>query len=120
MAIEKVLGSYARAAGEDLTGKLHYIAHIDTDGDIVLAGDGEQPCGVITEEATAGNGASVQFLGIGKVIAGGSVTAGQNVASDTNGKGVAATSNEDVLGIALESASANEIFPVLLCISPTP
>lgn len=46
-----------------------------------------------------------------KVIAGGSITLGAKITSDGNGKAVVTTTTgNQVLGIALEAADANDIF----------
>ena len=101
---------YARNAGADLSAKLHYFAHVDTDGDIVLAGDGEHILGTIIEAAAENYPVTVQFGGIGKVIAGGAVVAGERVASDSAGKAVAAAVGDFEVGTALASADAGDVF----------
>ena len=107
--------TYARNAGADLSSNLYYAAHIDTDGDVVLAGAGEHCIGAIIEGAVADNPVTVQFGGVAKMIAGAAVAAGARVASDANGKVVAATSGDFVIGTALEAAGdANEIIPIAL------
>ena len=107
--------SYARNAGADLSGDLNKIAHVDTDGDIVLAGAGEHAIGTIIEAAIADKPVTIQFGGIAKVILGGTVTAGQRVASDAAGLGVNAGSADDYeIGTALTSGLVNEVIPVML------
>jgi hypothetical protein len=112
MAFTKIHESlvYARDAGADLSTNLHYFAKVDTDGDIVLAGDGEAALGTIIEAAVENSPVTVQFGGIGKVIAGGAVTAGNIIASDGDGKAVAAAVGDFVVGIALSDADASDIF----------
>lgn len=100
---------YARNAGADLSTKLHYLAKIDTDGDIVLAGDGEQVFGTIYEAATENNPVTLQFGGLGKCILAATVAAGAKMASDSDGKGVTATTGEYAFGICLEGGDAGNI-----------
>lgn len=119
MAWEQVSEAHewAQNAGADLTGKLHYIAIIDTDGDIILATAATQALlGVIREENVADKPVTVQFGGVGKVICGGTIVAGNPVTADGNGKGVAASAGNQVIGRALMNGDANEIISVALTI----
>lgn len=102
--------SYARNAGADLSEKLNFFAKVDTDGDIVLAGDGEAVLGTIYEAAIENKPVTVQFGGIGKVIAAESITAGAIIASDNAGKAVAAAAGDFVVGIALTGADAGDVL----------
>ena len=113
MAIMKIHESllWARNAGADLSEKLNYFAHVDTDGDIVLAGDGEHVIGNIIEAASENNPVTVQFGGIGKVVAGAAIVAGERIASDGDGKAAPATTGEFSPGIALTSADVDDVFP---------
>ncbi len=95
-------------AGVAFTDKLYYIAHMDTDGDAVLAGAGEACLGVIVEENAVDKPATVQIGGVAKVVAGAAITAGAEVASDANGKAVTASgAGTKTLGVALESATGD-------------
>lgn len=114
MAIEKCLMADAKNAGADLSGSLHLFAHMDTDGDLVLAGDGEPVYGVITEGATEGNPVTVMVYGIAKVIAGGTVATGAVVASNASGQAVTATAGEVAAGIARTGGASGEVIEVLL------
>jgi hypothetical protein len=115
MAIYKDLGfTYARNAGADLSSSLNLAAHIDTDGDVVLAGAGEHVAGFITEASVQDKPTTIQFAGIAKAVCGGTVTAGVRVAADAAGKIVAATTGDFEIGTALETGAADEIIPVLM------
>jgi len=114
MSVTKVVTTYARNAGADLSGDLHKFAHINTDGDLVLAGAGELIAGTIYEAAAQNAPVTVQVDGIGKVEAGGSITAGQLLASDGSGLAVNAGSAADFgIGIALEGGVTGDIIPFL-------
>lgn len=119
MAINQIVEGlmYAQNAGADLSSALYKLAKIDTDGDIVLAGDGNKVAGAITEPAASGYPVTLQFGGIAKVVLGGTVAAGALVASNASGVGVTATSNEHAFGIALEAGVSSQVISVL--ISPT-
>ena len=116
MAFSKPIdgGDYARNAGADLSAKLFYLAHVDTDGDIVLAGDGEHVIGVITEGAVENKPVTIQTYGIAKVILGGTVASGARVASNASGAAVTATAAEFEAGTCLVGGVSGDIVPVLL------
>lgn len=105
--------TYARNAGADLSEKLHFFAHIDTDGDIVLAGAGEHVAGVITEAAAENKPVTIAFGAIGKVIAGASIAAGARIASDGDGKAVTASSGNFEVGTAITAADAGDVVSFL-------
>lgn len=95
----------------DLTAKATHIATINSSGQAALA-VAQTGHGVIleaTEEA-----ATVQHSGIAKVVCGDVFDAGVWVNSDANGKAVAASAGQAVLGIALEAGAANRVVSVLL------
>lgn len=118
MAWESVVDGlqYARNAGADLSAKLFYIAKLDTDEDVNLAtAASDKIIGVIREAALENAPVTVQFGGVGKVIAGGAIVAGDLITADGSGKGIATTSTGNrILGIALEAAATNEIFSCML------
>ncbi len=117
MAMEQVPEGFqfAQNAGADLSAKVHYLAKIDSDGDIVLAAAGtDVVCGVIRESNVENKPVTVQYGGMGKAIAGGSVTAGNRLTADGNGKAVATTTAGDkVFGVALTAADSGDIFSFL-------
>jgi len=101
--------TYAGEANADLSAKLHYFAKA-VDGDkIDLAGDGATAIGTIIEAAAAGYGVTVQFGGIGKVIAAESIAANAIISSDTNGKAVNSAAGDYVVGVALNTAATSEL-----------
>lgn len=110
MAISQVVDGfvYARNAGADLSAKLHFFAKIASDGDIELAGDGGVVAGVIIEAATQNNPATIQFGGIGKVVAAETIDEGDRIASDADGKAVVAAVGDFEVGTAISPAAAGE------------
>lgn len=111
MAISKLdeAHTWAALAASDLSEKLHYFAKVDTDGLIDLAADGGPVIGNIIEGAEAGKSVSVQFGGIGKVVAAETINEGAILASDTNGKAVNAAVGDWVVGIAISPADAGGV-----------
>lgn len=83
------------------------------DGAIVLAGANEAVLGVgiMTNDENIAVGADVdiQIKDIGLVCAGGKITKGAELASDANGKFVAASAGY-VAAIALEDAAADGVY----------
>lgn len=114
MAVNKVPAThtYARNAGADLSGKLHYLAKVDTDGDLILtAARTDTAIGVIYEAAAEGKLVTVQFGGIGKVVAGEAIAAGDRLCPGTDGRALDAdTTNDVVFGVALSEADENDVF----------
>jgi hypothetical protein len=105
---------YAATATADLTGKAFYFAAIDSSGNIVTCGAGGNGVGVIVEEATAGNAATIQMGGsIVKVKTVGNIVAGSRVQSDTSGLCESLQSGV-ALGVALTAAVAGDIIPVYM------
>lgn len=103
--------SWAAPAGEDLTGDLNKFVKMNSDGELVLCGNGEAALGTLYEEAVENADATVIFGAVGKVICGGDVTAGSRVQSD--GSGLAVTLGGGIpLGIALASGSADTVIPI--------
>jgi hypothetical protein len=106
---------YARNAGADLSGSINLLAHVDTDGDIVLAGAGDVAIGSIFEAAIENKPVTVQTGGIMKVKLGsGGVTAGAGVKPAAGGLGVSGAGAGDInVGIALITGLEDEIVSVL-------
>jgi hypothetical protein len=80
----------------------------------------ERFVGVSAQSITTASGDRVDVVtgGVYEVVAGGSVTRGNPVTSDANGAGVAAApsagTNNGIVGWALESAAAGDLFAVLI------
>lgn len=107
-------------ADSDLSAKQGYILKVSAAGKVDLCGDGECPVGVLLNKPSAdGQGASIATIGdIAKVICAEGITAGAKVASDTDGKAVAAAATDFRLGIALDSTSnAGEYVSVLITLA---
>jgi hypothetical protein len=112
MAVSKLPESFtwSAPAAVDLSAKLHYLARVTSAGLIDLCADGGPCIGNIYEADIADRAISVQFGGIGKVIAAETIDEGAVIASDTNGKAVNAAVGDWIVGIAISPASANGIF----------
>jgi len=114
-------------AGSDLSTKQFYFVVLNGSSQLAVAGANVSVLGVLQDKPNAaGNGGQVRCFGITKVIAGGSITVNDKIASDGSGKAVKATAasvsagtpeplaGSYVAGIALNSAASGEYVSVLL------
>lgn len=101
-------------ASADLSTKQYYFMTI-TSGQLAVAGAGVRVAGVLDNKPTAQNApGTLQYNGVALVLAAGSISAGGAVASDANGKAVAATGTAVTAGIALHDCASAEYVAVLL------
>ena len=63
---------------------------------------------------TTGQPCSVRYLGKGVGIAGGTISAGNSLQTNADGKFVVATSGQSSIAIALEDATADQQFNMLM------
>lgn len=88
------------------------IATLADDADVVT----ENIMGTIVNKPQAAAGASVEVAlphggGTAKVKCGGSITAGQHLTTDGNGKAIATTTADDYyFGVALQDGDANDVI----------
>lgn len=113
MAYNNILGqAETYVAGEDLTGKQY--TFVTSDGDEVTStGDGEAATGVLWNEPTDTDAATVVRGGEVNVYVGtGGLTVGAEVASDADGKAVVAVSTDVILGEARTAADADGLATI--------
>jgi len=103
-------------AATDLSEKQWYILRISDDDTVNTGNTTSYPIGILQDNPAAeGRGANVRISGLSKCVAGEEITAGNPIASDSSGKGVVATSDSYMIGIALIGAGAeDQIFTVRL------
>lgn len=103
-------------AGEDLSSAQFKFVTLEADGNVDLAdAAGERCVGVLLNKPdAAGKAATVAMTGKVMVVAGGSVTAGDEVATDASGDAVTAASTNIVMGYALEDAVDGQVFAIEL------
>ena len=113
-------------AGAAIADCRNRIMKYDENGDVVLATAGSDiPVGIAIIEAgyndisgvesgklAKGDDVDIQIKEMGVVLAGASIKKGQEVTAGANGLAAVAASGNYVLGIALESAEANDFVPV--------
>ena len=101
-------------AGADLRDKEGYFGRIHTDGSLILGTNGSKNIGVITQGGNLGESCGVKILGEDEVICGEEITAGDKIASDSNGKAKKATVSDSVSGVARDSGAIGEFVTVIL------
>ena len=108
MSVQNISGERSQQAGEDMTTKQYYIVQLDAAG-LIEVGEGATDLlvGVLQNKPDAGETALYRFLGTSKVKAGGAVGVGAWVTTDSAGKGVATTTDGDiVIGRHIGTAAA--------------
>ena len=121
MAFEETLVNINREASADLSASQYRFVTVDANGQVAAAGaDAALAIGVLQNKPdAAGRAATVAISGVSKVAVGtGGVTAGAEVTTDASGNVVAATAGQNVVGIALETASATALCPVFITHRP--
>ena len=118
MATEQNLKPITLVSSADLSSYQFYLMKLGASG-VELCGDGQQAIGVLLNKPAAANrDAEVQPITGGakcRVIAGGEITAGAAVASDSSGRVVTAVSGDYIVGEAEGAASAAaDIITVIL------
>jgi hypothetical protein len=132
MALQEFNGCISLPASGDLSTKQYHAVKINSSGQVAVAALGENAVGILFDKPeAAGQICAVRVLdgSKAKALAGGTIAAGDLLKSDANGKLVTAqkayTNTSDagaaqdalvgsyVLGQALESAVANDIFQFL-------
>lgn len=89
---------------------------LDSNGDVVQAGDGEEVKGVALEAGVSGDSIIVALQNAGnvvKVASGAAVTQGNQVASDSNGKAINAATADIEVGQADEGSGALDEFAIV-------
>lgn len=116
MAQQEALTCISLEAGADLSAGQYHFVNMSSDGQVdLVASAGAQGIGVLQNKPdAAGRAASVAVYGVAKVVAGGSITAGNRIQSDANGAAIAAASGDFVLGVAMTSADSGDLVEVLL------
>lgn len=117
MATEGYLVNGTLTAGADLSTKQFSIVKLSTTANrTVLLGTLGAAYGVLQNKPLNNAFATVALLGFVQVKAGGTITAGDYITSDAAGLAIKLTPDTatpvfmDCLGIALESAVANDVF----------
>lgn len=113
----------ALSASADQTGNQYKFVKISGSLTVtVCAAITDQIFGVLQDEPLSGEAAEIVSTGITKVVAGGTITAGDPIGTDANGKAVKVTVGTDTtkyaVGYALDSAVSGDIVPIFINVVP--
>lgn len=105
-------------AGADLSSSQYHIVKLDSNDDVVAAAAStDVAIGFVNNQPESGDTADVTLrsaAGTALVKAGGSISAGDRLTSDANGKAVPTTTADDeVVAVAMFSASSNDVTEVI-------
>ena len=106
--------------GSDLSAKQFYLVKLSAARTVALASAAaDAVIGVLQDKpAASGRAALVRVHGLSKVVAGGTIAAGDRLTSDTAGKAIvqaaSAGVNNGIVGIAVEAAVASDIFTAFI------
>jgi len=123
MALVNAKVAISLVAAADLSANQFRFVNVDANGQtIAITGIGERMVGLQEDKpgeatAAAGEVSEVSISGVVKVIAGATVTAGQEVKSDASGRAIDATARvatHFVAGTALTGGAVGELISVLI------
>lgn len=103
-------------AGGDLSSGANTFVKIDSNGEMVAAGDGEEVLGVLMEDTADNAFGAVAIQNAGNIIrvkSGAAVTQGSKVASNSAGKCIDAASGDIEVGVALEGSTAEDEYAIV-------
>lgn len=124
MAFEESLKRISVPSNSDLSAAQYHFVDIGTDGYLDLVGTGAKAIGVLQNKPNGATNTDVGAVGVDgvtKVEAAEAITTGDDVASNSAGEAVTATTGDIVLGRALTDASGDgAVFSMLLTLSSEP
>lgn len=120
MAATEGLVDFSYLSGADLRTRFLTFVKLSTAADltVLLAGVNDTGIGVLVNKPNTGQVAGVGIMGEQKVTYGGTVTRGDPLTADANGKAITQTGQAPVLAYALESGVLNEIHAILMLARP--
>ncbi len=111
-------GGHGIAAGADLSAKQHYIIVLDTSGDAQLSDATNRGClGVLANKPESGEGVKFYVVGdiTGQVVIGSTFTIGEGIVSDSAGKGIPSSDDEQVVvGMSLQAGVSGDTIKYLV------
>jgi hypothetical protein len=98
-------------AAADLSSYQYRAVKLNTSGEVALCGAGEAAIGILQNKPVAGEACEIDMDGISKAVMGATIAnAGGKLASDANGKLVAAVSTNYVVAQLLTTAAADGVI----------
>ena len=94
-------------AGEVMATRFSVVKIASTEGQVDLSDSAGEDCIGITQQiAAAGQSVSVCLFGISEAVAGAAITIGDKLQADGSGRVILAASSDNVIGHALQTATA--------------
>ena len=115
MAVQESRDTRTFIAGEDLSSSQFKFVTLESDGQVDLADSAGENCiGVVINDPASGGEATVVVSGKTVVTSGGTIAAGAAVATDASGDAVTATTNNIIMGYALEAGVDGQVIAIEL------
>jgi len=93
-------------------------AKLDASGKVIVGTAGASSIGVVQNKPILGEVAEIVTAGVSKIVAGGAISAGASVTSDSTGRAVTVGGSDSISGYALTaSQGAGELIPILLAVT---
>lgn len=112
---ERLVNFSATAAADQSANQYRLMAYANQSGRALAqrATTGDRVIGVLQNNPVAGDTCTIAHSGVSKVVAGGTVTAGATVMTDSTGRAITYSgTTEYKVGVAMESAVVGQIFAV--------
>ena len=117
MAFEKNIMQSTAPSGADLHLKQFYGVYLDSSLTAQVAGTAGMLCaGVLQNNPTAGQEAEIMQVGMTKAIAASGITVMDRVAVTATGLFATATSGQEIVGVAMNTASTSDVFDLFLTV----
>lgn len=115
MAVELPGFRFTLPAAADLSALQYTFVDVNSSGQAAAGANDGRAVGVLQNKPNAaGKSATIMKSGISKVVAGGTVTAGDDITMDTGGVAITAESTARRLGVALTTATGPALVSILL------
>ena len=115
MAVELPGFRYTAPAAADLSAFQYTAVLINSSGQASAAGVDARSDGILQNKPNiAGKSATIMFSGVSKMVASGTVTAGDDISLAAGGTGKTAASTKRRVGVALTTATGPALFSILL------
>lgn len=119
MATMNVILRRSELAGADLSSSQFTLVKYNASGDLVQAVANDRAF-VLLDNPSSGQYGTIALAGIAKVVAGGTIAAGDPLASDANGHAIKqVTAGDNVVAQALEAGVSGDTISVLVVAGAT-
>lgn len=114
MAFEALHSDFTFVAEADLSASQYMFVTVTATGGVVLSGAGETAIGILQNDPTLGQAATVRVAGISQVSVGALIATGAQVEVDLNGEAITQAAAACMGIMLLGAANAHEIGTILI------